>query len=164
MTLKASILTLSFGQDVLQLCLHDNAPVVEYQDKVYKHLWNLVEEVKDLSNLSHINIFALVANFFWKGTEFQYIESIPDYQKQYHDRINYERQYSADVFEFRLTDYKIFDVSVMHEPIIEEGQIIFFVCNLSNGLPYRVVAPFPYNVTSTLVHYQILPFLEEEKN
>lgn len=164
MSLKSSILTLEFGNDLLYLCLHDNAPVVEYKEKVYKYLWLLVDDAPELSGPANKKIFAIIANFFWKGTEFQFIDSIPSYQKQYRDRVIYERKYSADVFEFRLTDYKIFDVSVIHEPKVEEGQIFFYVCNLSNGLPYRVVAPFPYTSTSTLVHYQILPFLEEEQN
>lgn len=163
MTLKTSVLSLSFGNDILHLCLHDHIPVIEYQEKVYRYLWLLINEVKELSQPAYINIFAVIANFFWKGTEFQFIENVSVYQKQYQERVNYERQFPADVFEFRLTDYKIFDVSVMHDAIIEEGQIIFFVCNLTNGLPYRVVAPFPYNVPSTLVHYQILPILEDER-
>jgi hypothetical protein len=162
MTLKASVQSLTLGDDILHLCLHDNTPVVEFKEKVYKHLYLLIEEVKELSQPSNMKLFPIIANFFWKGTEFQFIDSIPNYQKQYQDRVIYEKQFPADVFEFRLTDYKIFDVSVMHDPAIEQGQIIFFVCNLTNGLPYRVVAPFPYNAPSSLVHYQILPVLEKD--
>jgi hypothetical protein len=72
-----------------------------------------------------------------------------------------EKKHPSDVFPYRLTDYKIFDVSVMHDPCVEEGHLLYFVYHTTTGLPYRVVCPFPYTSTSTVIHYQILPIKSE---
>jgi hypothetical protein len=159
MTHKIAVQTLPLGEHTVLLELHDQTPVVEYKEQTFKHLWLLVDQVKELSDPKNLEIFAIISNFFWKGTDYQCIHSIASYQKEYVERVDYERKFPADVFEYRLTDYKIFDVSVMHEPLIEDDQIIYFVYNLKNGLPYRVVSPFPYTAPSSLVHYQILPVL-----
>lgn len=152
--------TLSMGSHLIELVLQNKNPTITWNGKLYENLWSLVAELKELSDPIHIQSFALISNFFWKGTDYQLIDDIAAYQKEYGERVEYEKKHPADIFEYRLTDYKIFDVRYMHEPLVEDGQIIYFVFNLKNGLPYRVVAPFPYEQESAVVHYQILPILE----
>lgn len=149
------------GSHVLHLLIENQTPYVEYNDKKFIHLVQLVEELPFLSQIDHIKVFRQVANFFWKGFSFECIENIASYQQNYIKQVELEKTYSGDVFPYRLTDYKIFDVSVMHDPLVKDKQLFFYVYNILTGLPYRVVCPFPYDSPSTLVHYQILPILED---
>lgn len=160
MDLQVPIKELQVGPHSICLSLKQQQPVVIVQNQIYAHLWFLTDAIPELSDPQHLIPFAQISNFFWKGIHFQYVECIASYQKHYIERVELERRHPADVFEYRLTDYKIFDVSVMHEPKIEHDHLIYFVYQVATGLPYRVVCPYPYKSTSTLVHYQILPIKE----
>ena len=109
-----------------------------------------------MSDSKYIEQFALISNFFWKAGQFQLIDSITEYQNFYLERIRLEKQHPQNVYDYRLTDFKIFDVSVMHAPKIIDKQLVYFTFNAANRVPYRVVCPFPYPLESTYVHYQIL--------
>lgn len=148
---------ISIETETLRLLIHQNTPMVEYDNETFNHLWLLVEELPLLSDPAYLSAFAEISNFLWKGITFHCIEDIDDFQKRYKEQVILENNHPADVFPYRLTDYKIFDVSVMHPPLLMGGNLIYFVYNTANGLPYRVTCPFPYISTSTLVHYQILP-------
>jgi hypothetical protein len=161
METKVQVGEVNLKNEKFFLVLKNQAPVVEWQDQGFPHLWHLLSKIPELSDTQYIEQFAQISNFYWKGLHFQCIASINDYQKQYRDQVALEQKHSSDVFPYRLTDYKIFDVSVMHAPKYENGQLIYFVNQVQTGLPYRVVCPFPYPSTSTLVHYQILPILVE---
>ena len=145
----------------LRLIVHDQIPLVEFEDQFFNHIWVLVQKIHLLSDAVYLKEFAEVSNFLWKGSAFHFIDCIRDYQEIYLEQVELEKKHPSDVFPYRLTDYKIFDVSVMHEPRLEEGQVAYFVYNTATGLPYRVVCPFPYTSNSTLVHYQILPLKAE---
>lgn len=160
MDLTTPAKTIIIGSHTLYLTLKNQAPVVDYRDQTYTHFYFLIDQIPELSNPLYIEAFAHISNFFWKGGQFHCIDKIADYQKYYVERVKMEKKHPADVFEYRLTDYKIFDVSVMHEPRIEGDSLIYYTYQASTGLPYRVVCPFPYTKTSTLVHYQILPIIE----
>lgn len=161
MNTKEAIKEIHIGTDKISLSLQNNQPLAEWNNHTFKHLWFLVRAIPNLSNPSYITTFAEISNFFWKGQQFQCIASIPKFQEEYRRQVEMEKKHPADVFPFRLTDYKIFDVSVMHEPKIIKDQLIYYTFNISNGLPYRVVCPYPYPSASTLIHYQILPILGE---
>lgn len=160
MNVKIPVKEIDIHDQKFTLILKNHAPVVEWSNKEFPHLWFLLEKCPLLSQEKHINDFATIANFFWKGLEFECISSISHFQKNYKQRVELEKDYPADVFPYRLTDYKIFNISVMHEPRIENGELFFFVYRISNGLPFRVVCPFPYPTDSIVVHYQILPIVE----
>lgn len=157
MSTKEMVKELNVAEHSLILYLQGKIPHVDYKNECFTFLWNLIEKIPELSEELYIQQFAYLSNFYWKAGEFQVIESIPEYQKFYLNRIEMERNQQADIFEYRLTDYKIFDVSVMHAPKVENKQLIYYTYNTSNKLPYRVVCPFPYHLTSTYVHYQVLP-------
>lgn len=160
MNTKMLVKEINVEKETIFLYLQDQAPLVECQNQRFANIWLLVNHVAALSRIEYIKEFAEISNFFWKGIEFQFIHSIAHYQKQYQERVALEKMHPADVFEYRLTDFKIFDVSSMHDPKVEHQKLIYFVYNINNGLPYRVVCPFPYTIsTSTLVHYQLLPLL-----
>lgn len=160
MSQQTFIKELTIGPHLVRLILQDQKPVIEWSDKLFTHIWLLADQLQELNQELYIKEFAEISNFCWKGTSFQFIDSISEYQKHYRQRVKLEQQHPADLFEYRLTDFKIFDVSVMHAPQLKQGQLIFFVYHTTNGLPYRVVCPFPYkDATSTVVHYQTLPVL-----
>lgn len=152
---------ISIGPHTIHLMLKENMSLIKFNEQFFSHLWLLVQQIPELSDADYLREFAEVSNFLWKGIQFECVISIESYQKRYNEQIELEKKYPSDVFPYRLTDYKIFDVSVMHDPRLEEGNLLYFVYNTTTGLPYRVVCPFPYTSTSTLVHYQILPIKTE---
>ena len=160
MSLSTPIKSLALGSKILYLYLDGQTPLVECEGLFFSHIWVLVQQLPLLSNLSYLKEFAEISNYLWKGLEFQFIESIANYQISYRTQVEFELKNPSDVFPYRLTDFKIFDVSVMQEPYLEEGNLIYYVFQGATGIPYRVVCPFPYTSTSTLVHYQILPILD----
>ncbi len=161
MPMPELIKEISLGPHKLRLFIQDEKSYVEREEQPIYHVWLLGQQLPIICDPAHIKVFAEISNFLWKGLQFQYIENITSYQSFYREQIELERKCPSDIFQYRLTDYKIFDVTVMHEPRLEEGKLSYYVFNASNGLPYRVVCPFPYTAASTLVHYQILPIKEE---
>ena len=157
MTLSSLIKELSIGPYTITLQLDNQLPVVKFDDQLFNHIWILSQHLPLLSEIAYLKEFGIVSNFLWKGLDFQFIDCIVDYQKQYREQVELEKKCPSDVFPYRLTDYQIFDVSLMHEPKLESGTIHYFVFQTHTGLPYRVVSPFPYTSLSTVVHYQILP-------
>lgn len=153
---------ITIGPYTLHLLMQDQIPLVKFEDQCFNHLWLLVQHIPLLSDLTYLKEFAVISNFLWKGLQFDFIDYIANYQKYYDEQVELERKCPSDIFPYRLTDYKIFDISVMHDPCVEEGNLLYFVYHVSTGLPYRVVCPFPYTSTSTLVHYQILPIKTED--
>jgi hypothetical protein len=161
MSIPTLVKELSTGPYTLHLLLQGQTPLVEFDNQAFAHLWLLVQQLPLLCEGNYLKEFAEISNFFWKGVQYQCIDCIPDYQKHYVTQVELEKKHPSDVFPYRLTDYKIFDVSCMHDPRVEDGNLLYFVYNTTTGLPYRVVCPFPYASTSMLVHYQILPIKDE---
>ena len=157
MNAQGFVKELKFGSESISLFLHDQVPIAGYENQTFTFLWGLIEKIPSLSDTRYIAQFAHLSNFFWKAGQFECVENIEEYQRFYVERVELERKQPADLFEYRLTDYKIFDVSVMHAPRVEDKQLVYFTYNKGNGLPYRVVCPFPYHLNSSHVHYQILP-------
>jgi hypothetical protein len=161
MSSPITIKEISVGPYTLCLFTLDQTPWVECEGNFFNHIWLLVQQQPFLSDPAYLKLFSEVSNFLWKGLQFQFIDQIADYQKFYREQVELEKKCPGDVFLYRLTDYKIFDVSIMHEPLLEMGRLSYFVYDTSTALPYRVACPFPYTSISTLVHYQILPIQTE---
>lgn len=153
---------LTLGSQCIRLVLNDETPLAEWKGNAYNHIWLLVQEIPNLSNATFLKEFSLISNFLWKGLQFQLIDEITHYQKFYKEQVELEKKSPHAQYPYRLTNYKIFDVSVMHEPRIEKGQLYYFVFQTNTRLPYRVICPFPYEISSSIVHYQILPLIHEE--
>ena len=146
-------------RDVLfSLFLIDLKPVVKVEANSYHQIWVLAHANPFLHDPAALPYFCEIANFLWKGGDFELIDSIPLFQMDYNKRILFEQTHQADLLPYRVTDYALFDLSSMHSPKIEESSALFFVYNKATGIPYRVVCPFPYTAVSTFVHYQLLPF------
>ncbi len=147
----------------VQLYLVNDKPIVNFKDQSFSQVWPLVQAMPILCDPVIVHEFAEIGNFLWKGTEFAIVHSISDFQKDYLDRVNFELEHPADILPYRVTDYAIFDVSTMHPAVLENGQLKFFTYNTTNGIPFKVACPFPYVSTSTFVHYQLLPILNQTK-
>jgi len=132
------------GASSFQLLMQDQTPLVECGGHFYSHIWLLIQQHLILSENAYIEQFAEISNFMWKGLQFQFVDDISSYQQFYTEQVELERKCPSDVFQYRLTDYKIFDIAVMHPPRLEGEQLHYFVYNTTTGLPYRVVCPFPY--------------------
>lgn len=145
------------GKNSLRLLMQDQTPLVEFENQYIHHIWILSQQITLLTDVAYLNEFSQISNFLWKGLQFLFIDQIAEYQNFYLTQVELEKKQPNDVFAYRLTDYKIFDISVMCEPHINAGHLHYFVYQAETGIPYRVVCPFPYTSLSTLVHYQILP-------
>lgn len=157
MALSSLIKELTLGPYTIALQLENQQPIVKFNDQLFNHLWALIQHLPLLSDPDYLKQFAIISNFLWKGLNFQFIDCIEDYQRHYREQVELEKKYQSDIFPYRLTDYQIFDVAVMHEPLLHDENLHYFVFQTNTGLPFKVVCPFPYTFTSTLVHYQILP-------
>lgn len=157
MPFSSLIKEIAVGGDQVRLLMEDQSPAVEFRGQIIHQLWILCQQCNLLTDPAYLKEFAVISNFLWKGAGFQFIDQIEEYQHNYYAQIELEKQYPTDVFPYRLTDYKIFDLSVMHDPRLIEERLHFYVFNTATGLPYLVICPFPYTSLSTFVHYQILP-------
>ncbi len=158
MTEKQCIQELKVENQSCLLHLQGEFPFVEFNQQTYSFLWQLLHVLPTLSDPKNIDLFAQISNFYWKAGKFQYIHAIEEYQKFYTDRIKQEKTNPDAHFDYKLTDYKIFDVSVLHAPQIESNQAIYFTYDSSTYIPYRVTCAFPYHQKQA-VHYQILPII-----
>jgi hypothetical protein len=83
---------LSIGPHQLNLILQGKTAVVEFENQSFAHLWFLVQQLPQLSDPLFLREFAQVSNFFWKGSEFECIESIADYQNHYIQQVELEKK------------------------------------------------------------------------
>lgn len=158
MDTKQVITEIKIGESSLQLFLQEKVPLVEVNGQIYAFFLHLIQAIPLLADHSYLEAYARISNFYWKANRFCFIDSIEEYQDFYTKRIQFEKNNPLDLFEYRLTDYKIFDVSVMHGPKIQQNELIYFTYNRSNYIPYKVISPFPYHLNQP-IHYQILPII-----
>lgn len=157
MTFSSFCSDIIIGSETIRLRFDNAIPTIEFKEQKFNCLWILCQQCPALCDFTNLKQFSIVSNFLWKGSSFQCVDQIDSYQKNYYAQVELEKKHPTDVFPYRLTDFKIFDLSVMHEPTLFDENLHFFVYDTSTGIPYRVVCPFPYTALSTRVHYQILP-------
>lgn len=118
---------------------------VEYKGKQYSSLTDLVHDVPFLSDPKNIVAFCKIANFIFRGLEFNFIEDIAKYQKLYHE-----------VFSKILPEYGIYDLTPMQKPKIENGKAVFYVENSGTHVPYHASCTFPFKDKSARYDYELL--------
>lgn len=141
------------------LCQLDShlKPLVRSGDKTYQSLFGLTQAIPVLELNDHLKALAKIANFLSGGAEYQFIEDISKYQEEYLNRVEFE-QNSFDYIPNRIIDHGIFDVSVMHPPRIINNELVFYVKNDQNQLPYCVSVAYPITKESDGIRYQLLPY------
>lgn len=126
--------TINVNQSVFNLKFDERIgePYVEFEGENYADLTKLVNAASFLSDQSNLKSFILIANFLFRGNEFEVIEDIADFQKRY------------SVIAKRLPHYGIYDISVVKPPVVKDGLAIFFAEHSTMHVPYRVTCTYPY--------------------
>lgn len=138
----------------------DQQQTITYGKDKYKTLHSLLKKVPELTEPQHFAALAQLTNFLAKGFEYQYIENTKQFKEDYLNRIEFEKN-SFDYIPNRLIDHGIFNVMVMHPPHIINNELVFFVKNAQNDLPFKVSCPFPITSETPNVLYQLLPYSRE---
>lgn len=121
---------------VLALSTEGNPLVVEEQ-QVYHNLSEATTLTKYLLESKQLILLAKVINFLLYSMRFQVIISPKEFEKKY------LAQHSKE------SDYGLFDLQEIATPQIQEDQFIFYVQEMSSGIPLKVICSLP-NVTDQL--------------
>lgn len=138
------------GKKNIQLELEDNQPKVVVDGKKFDLLDNLTKHIPELNDPHQALPFSIIANFFFTGINFEVIEDIEGFSK------NYKRLLVEDP---NISGYGTFDISVIKHPVAEKNQVVFYVEEISTGLPFKVTCPFPYNDHTKPFKYSLLPYV-----
>jgi hypothetical protein len=147
------LFTITVGAAELHCGIDDNQRYVEVNETHHHQLGNLIDAVPELVGGDDCLALAKAANFLLKGITYTVIEDIEGYQEQYCTRVAAEDA-AFDERTRRISDYGVFDVSVMKRPSVQANTITFFVQDRQMGLPYKVTIALP-QLTN---HYQLLPY------
>lgn len=137
------------GRQPLQLELDEGEAKVNFQGRNFDRLSDLVEALPEISDPRFLSAFAVVANFLFSGMRYETIEEITRFCSIYKRRL----EGNSDIKK-----YGVFDLTAMKAPYIEEGQAIIYVEELSTGLPYKLLVPYPYHDPLYPFEYTLLPY------
>lgn len=125
--------TININKEVFQLKFDEfHNPMVEFHGAVFQSLQELVSKAPVLSDQKNLLPFVKIANFLFRGDEFDVIANIPEFQKRY-----------ATVTK-KVPQYGTYDISVVKNPEVKNGQLIFFAEHSTMHVPYQITCPFPF--------------------
>ena len=138
----------------------DGCNTVEYAGQRYHTMHEILAafpcEVWD-RQLSH---YCRLLTFLSRGNEFLPIGSISDFQRKYQHQLEVEAHEDRGLYT-KGSDFGPFDVSAMHEPMISDGVLLFFVEDTAYGIPYKVTSPYPMRNEDDSIVFSLLPFAEQ---
>ncbi len=117
-------------------------------------LADLIKEVPELQNKANLIKLVKIANFLYKGTQYEIIEDPEAYIEEYNKIIENENSI-YELSPYALIRYGIFDVSEIQLPKIKDNQLIFYV---SSKIPYIVKLNYPIGAHPQIT-YELLPYL-----
>jgi|GEM_PF-4548500 len=144
--LSTTIQNIHIGDVILVLSIEEGIPCVRYKESRYLSLIPLFEELPALYD--HALGCAEVVNFLLLGEHGQVITETDSYRAAYLK--NKENPL--------LSRYGEYDLSSLHPPQLTDHQLIFFIHDLTDGLPYQVTCPIPYTADAKPIQYQLLPY------
>jgi hypothetical protein len=133
----------------LVLLIEDANPYVRYMEEQYVSLIPLFEDLPALCDPANAKECAEIVSFLLLGEHAYVIENVQLYQN------DYAKNKSNSV----LSRFGEYDVSLMHPPKQSNQQLIFFIHDLTEGIPYQVICPIPYTTDSKPVQCQLLPMV-----
>jgi hypothetical protein len=163
-TIEESLFTLSIQLILIEgIEFHfffdrNNQPVIQAEGRSYRLPANLLDDFPVLKEGYTVVKTAQLINFLMTGVEFRLIENPEKFREDYLQQIESERSGFDTGHLARISDYGIFDVSRVRNPIINEDNLVFFVKNESNNLPYKVSLEFPLTNPIPKATYTLLPF------
>lgn len=150
--------------DIKLLCKKDchGHPIVicekNRKESFHTNLTSLIREVPELRKNQQQIFLALLANFLFKGEDFQLVIDPKKYKQEYRDQVEKEKN-SFDLPLNPLISYGIFNVEEICPPYIKKGeggypdQFIFYV---SKKIPYKVSVNFPISENNPKYKYEML--------
>lgn len=150
--MTAIMSTVNINQDtfLLKFDQRTNAPTIEFKGKKYTSLEELLNECPTLANGKNLIQFCKIANFLFRGTEFDVIEDIPQFQKRY------------PVISKVLPQYGVFDITAIKPPEIKNGQLVFYAEHSTMHVPYCVTSTYPFKGEDACYSYSLLKEVFEE--
>jgi hypothetical protein len=153
--METSVYDFLINDEMAECILSDEGPVVSYRGSRFATLADLSEAAPALMAPENLTVYCRISNFFFKGISFDFIEDIKAYQKGYEERRSYEKRRTEGLISCG-ADFGPFDVSEMHAPSIEGGNLVYFVEDAYYGIPYRVTSPFPASKERDNATYALL--------
>lgn len=153
--IRVSLKTVLIGTQTLSLYFDaSQTPTVGYKEKSFRTLYALIDAFPQLAE--NFSKSAELANFLMRGMDFQLIEDIEAFKLSYHEQLASNLNENDD--KPHLADYGHFDLSSLHPPRLNNGQLVFFVKGGHTHLPYQVSVSFPMPTSSQPSAYSLLPF------
>jgi hypothetical protein len=140
---------MTIGQHQIQLILEENKASVKIDGKTFERLDILVKTYSELSDPQRIEDIAVIANFMFSHLKYEVIKDPAKFRRDYAKRLE------ADP---RVKKYGVFELSNITRPQVNDKEAIFFVEDLSKGIPLQVTCPFPYTNPDLPFAYQMLPY------
>jgi len=128
------------------------------RNSVHTELFSLIKEVPELNKDSQLMFLATLANFLFKGEEFEIISDPHRYRQEYKEQVEKE-QNSFDLPLSPLITYGIFDVEEISTPHVNKktgkkhDQLVFYVVK---KIPYKVTCDFPIDRDHPQYKYEML--------
>lgn len=155
--MKISIRMLQIENNELNFLFNaDHQPIIEIENKHYSSLDPICKALPILLTPEYLNQYIQLANFFACGLEFEFIEDIPKFIKNYKETIENELLAPFDQ-QTKLSEYGEFDLSSIHAPQLINGRCIFFVKHDYLNIPYRASFTYPHQGGSPKINYELLP-------
>lgn len=136
----------------LQCLLVEDEPTVEISGQQFKSVPELAKAHPQLTAEEHIDTYCKLANFLFTGILYTYID----------DPVAFTERYDHQVEEAEKTGnasnppFGPFCTDEIKKPKIENGELIFYVEDTYNRIPYRVRAAHPYLPDSGKAQYELL--------
>ncbi len=121
---------------------------VRFEGKRYDNLTDLQTDAPLLQDVRHLTQFAIIANFFFTGGEYEFISNPASFKKEY-KIIQIKNRHP----------YGVYDSSSIEEPIIQQQVLIFYVKHRPSGVPYKASCSYPFTDKNQVFTYQLLPQL-----
>ena len=154
--MKISIRMLQIEKKELNFLFNtDHQPIIEIENKHYSSLDDLCKALPILLTAEYLDQYVQLANFFACGLEFEFIEDIPKFIKNYKETIENELLAPFDQ-QTKLSEYGEFDLSSIHSPKLLDGRCVFFVKHDYLNIPYRASFIYPHQESSPKIKYELL--------
>lgn len=146
------------GEKIRLSILNEDIKRVDYLGHTY---FSFAELYQALDKKIPLPLVVLIHNFFTSGIGFNVIQDSSAYKKKYQERILLEEQDQAPPL---LTQYGIYDVSLIEEPKIIEYSLIYYVESNALGIPYRVVDNLSKKDEIKICRYELLPYCSAQQD
>ena len=135
-----------------QCLLVNDEPTVEIGGKQFKTVPELLSAYPQIGSNELIDTYCKLANFLFTGVLYTYIDDPEAFMERY-DRQTEEAEKTASASN---PPFGPFCIDEIQKPHIEGGELIFYVEDTYNRIPYRVRAAHPYQKNSDRAQYELL--------